>query len=133
MNKIASPQDLQAELRRLLAYAQTEKPSREKLAAEMRGLANRVAADVRLGSDVDELDAIRVAERIKQGIHGGRAEAKDFLFAVKRGDPKDIRTTAEALYAVASNSQRTAEMLGRWWEPSVVVLGVYLTKLRQRQ
>lgn len=44
MKKIATPQDLQAELRRLLAYAQTERPSREKLAAEMRGLADRVAA-----------------------------------------------------------------------------------------
>jgi hypothetical protein len=42
MDKIASPQDLQAELRRLLAYTQTEKPSREKLAAEMRELAARI-------------------------------------------------------------------------------------------
>ena len=45
MDKIASPNELQAELRRLLAYAQTEKPSREKLAAGLRGLASRVAAD----------------------------------------------------------------------------------------
>lgn len=43
MNKIASPQELQAELRRLLAYSQSPKPSREKLAAAMRGLADRVA------------------------------------------------------------------------------------------
>jgi len=43
MNKIASPQQLQDELRRLLAYAQTEKPSREKLAAGLNALADRVA------------------------------------------------------------------------------------------
>lgn len=44
MKKIASPQDLQAELRRLLAYSQgPEKPSRDKIAAELRVLANRVA------------------------------------------------------------------------------------------
>lgn len=43
MRKIASPADLQAELRRLLAYAQSPEPSREKLANELRGLAARVA------------------------------------------------------------------------------------------
>lgn len=43
MNRIASPQDLQAEVHRLLAYSQSPKPSREKLASELRELANRVA------------------------------------------------------------------------------------------
>jgi len=44
MDRIASPQDLQAELRRLLAYCESdEKPSREKLASELRDLANRLA------------------------------------------------------------------------------------------
>ena len=42
MQKIATPQDLQAELHRLLAYCQEENPSREKLAAEIRELADRV-------------------------------------------------------------------------------------------
>lgn len=44
MRKVASPQDLQIELRRLLAYAQTDRPSRTKLALELRSLASRVAA-----------------------------------------------------------------------------------------
>jgi hypothetical protein len=44
MQKIASPQDLQAELRRILALCQGPgKPSREVLATELRGLADRVA------------------------------------------------------------------------------------------
>jgi hypothetical protein len=43
MHKIASPQDLQAELRRLLAYSQEVQPSRQVLASELRELANRVA------------------------------------------------------------------------------------------
>jgi hypothetical protein len=43
MHKIASPNELQAELRRLLAYSQSPKPSRVRLAAEMRELADRVA------------------------------------------------------------------------------------------
>ncbi|MBU0571997.1 MAG: hypothetical protein KKC50_08165 [Candidatus Omnitrophica bacterium] len=45
MDKIATPRELRSEIRRLLAYSQTERPSREKLAAELRGLAGRVAAD----------------------------------------------------------------------------------------
>jgi hypothetical protein len=53
MDKIASPQDLQAELRRLLAYAQTEKPSREKLATGMRVLAARVSFDRVAATDAD--------------------------------------------------------------------------------
>lgn len=43
MNKIASPQDLQNELRRLVAYAESENPSREKLGSELHDLASRVA------------------------------------------------------------------------------------------
>lgn len=44
MKKIATPQDLQAELRRLLAYCQgPDRPSRETLAAELRDLADRTA------------------------------------------------------------------------------------------
>jgi hypothetical protein len=45
MQKIASPQELQSELRRVLAACQgPERPSREKLAEELRALADRVAA-----------------------------------------------------------------------------------------
>jgi hypothetical protein len=44
MKKIASPADLQTELRRLLAYTQSEQPSRVKIAAALRELAERVAA-----------------------------------------------------------------------------------------
>ena len=44
MNKIASPKDLRAEVQRILDYANgPEKPSREKLASDLRSLADRVA------------------------------------------------------------------------------------------
>jgi hypothetical protein len=43
MRKIAGPQDLQAELQRLLAYSQGENPSRQVVARELRKLAVRVA------------------------------------------------------------------------------------------
>ena len=42
MDKIASPQDLAQELRRLLAYAGSPNPSREKLASGLRDLAGAV-------------------------------------------------------------------------------------------
>ena len=43
MDKIASPTELQQELRKLLAYAESDTPSREKLASGISGLADRVA------------------------------------------------------------------------------------------
>jgi hypothetical protein len=43
MRKIAAPQDLQSELRRLLAYSQSHQPSRQVLASELMDLADRVA------------------------------------------------------------------------------------------
>jgi hypothetical protein len=43
MDKIASPMELQSELRKLLEYASTPNPSRVKLAADLASLASRVA------------------------------------------------------------------------------------------
>lgn len=43
MEKIASPKELQAALKDLIAYAGTPNPSRQKLAEALTGLANRVA------------------------------------------------------------------------------------------
>jgi hypothetical protein len=43
MHKIASPQELQAQLQQLLELANSPNPSREKLAKDLRALADRVA------------------------------------------------------------------------------------------
>lgn len=43
MKKIATPQDLTVELRRLQAYAESDSPSREKLAEELHALADQVS------------------------------------------------------------------------------------------
>lgn len=45
MHKIANTTVLQTELRRILAYAQSERPSRSRIAGELRSLSSRVAAD----------------------------------------------------------------------------------------
>jgi hypothetical protein len=44
MKKIATPEELTLELQSLLQYAQSSDPSREKLAAGLRALADRTAA-----------------------------------------------------------------------------------------
>lgn len=55
MKRLASPQDLQAELHRLLAYAQSPRPSRERLSTELTRLADEVAGDTTIyyGNDVE--------------------------------------------------------------------------------
>ena len=45
MDKIASPVELADQLRKILAYAQSDQPSRQKLADSLEVLANRVAAN----------------------------------------------------------------------------------------
>lgn len=42
MNKIANPQELQTELRRLLAYSKSPRPSRENIATSLQVLASRI-------------------------------------------------------------------------------------------
>jgi len=50
MDKIASPDDLTAEIRSLLAYAEGENPSREKLAKDLSALAERVGGTEKTAS-----------------------------------------------------------------------------------
>jgi hypothetical protein len=44
MKKIANSKDLQVELRRVLSYAEGPNPSRERVAEELRELADRLGA-----------------------------------------------------------------------------------------
>ena len=43
MDRIASPNELAIELRQLLAYAERDHPSREKIASSLAALAERIA------------------------------------------------------------------------------------------
>jgi hypothetical protein len=45
MSKISSPRQLQSELGQLIAYTQTEKPSRKRIASALWSLADRIAFD----------------------------------------------------------------------------------------
>lgn len=58
MDKIASPQDLQAELRSLVAFVHaSEKPDRQVIAAKLRDLASRVAGSI------DDTDIVKVVKQ----------------------------------------------------------------------
>ena len=110
MQKIASPQELQTELRRLLAYCQGEQPSREKLAGELLDLAERVARWPHGGGDavtqLEEMYKREVAPHIfdlwagYEQLDGKRADLHHHLppdaeIALKTG----IKKLFEAVHA----------------------------------
>jgi hypothetical protein len=69
MQKIATPQDLQVELQRLLAYCQEPHPSRDRLASELRGLAAKLAAasvtyEITLGLKSDDVKLNMLDEKV---------------------------------------------------------------------
>jgi hypothetical protein len=58
VRKVASPQELQTEIRKILAYCtEASRPSREVIAAELRGLASRlvVGTEGLTGKDYEDL------------------------------------------------------------------------------
>lgn len=75
MHKIASPQELQGELQKLLDLAGTQQPSRQALADGLRGLAVRLAAYSTPAEDIRQ--AINLLDYLPNGVsawveaHGG--------------------------------------------------------------
>lgn len=55
MLKIANTAELQTELRQILAYAQTEQPSRERIARELEDLGHRLTASNTFSAELDAL------------------------------------------------------------------------------
>jgi len=81
MNKIASPQELQAELRKLLAYTQSDKPSREVIARGLQDLASGVAPQIPKTAAVDK---VPIFSKFETKIAYGQIEAmvrKQYPFA----------------------------------------------------
>jgi seryl-tRNA synthetase len=71
MNRIATTQELQAEIKNLLAYAQSKKPSREKLAADLTALAARVAGVKKEEIPESEQDSWKESLRRNKGKYHG--------------------------------------------------------------
>src|SRR5688572_16033768 len=62
MNRIASPTDLQHELRALLVYARTESPSRIVIASTLRNLADRVAKKKQTDAEYQSSDEYKTSK-----------------------------------------------------------------------
>lgn len=68
MDKIASPQELAHELRRILAYTGSENPSRVKLAADLQRLARQMAVDEEAWVLADDAsNALAALQGIQEG------------------------------------------------------------------
>lgn len=101
MNKIATPQDLQAELRRLLAYTQESQPSRTVLASELRDLADKVASNPKA-----EVVAI-MAKILGETVNAlGKDEFKQILEAARWGVFRDDGGDKERLLKIKQVQNR---------------------------
>ena len=103
MRKIASPQDLQTELQSILALCQgEERPSRERLAAELNALADRVAgtplgdaAKILKGKDIKSLSSSDEKKVFKELDKMSEDELKKLIKVYGRnptlgGQPKEV-------------------------------------------
>ena len=78
MEKIASPTELRRELKKLLVYARTPKPSRSKLSGDLQALSIRLAASnakvstflMILTSYLTQYDEKEIAKETKKGGEG---------------------------------------------------------------
>lgn len=111
MHKIASPQELQSELRRLLAYCSgPEKPSRVKLAAELSHLADRVAETS--AEDTDTFTPKRQHKSLGNKMYGSglfmppsKRFLKDVANALMDGKPVSRKKIQEAVEEVDKQSK----------------------------
>jgi hypothetical protein len=126
MNKIATPQDFQAELRSISAFVQShpDKPEREIVAAKLRDLANRVAERApeapklisQLLSTADTLyDArgpLRKMQRTLQSILDD-ASGTSGLELYDDADVEKLRDATRSLDGVLGDAARGMENLAR--------------------
>jgi hypothetical protein len=106
MQKIADASELEAEIRRLLAYTQGESPSRSRLASELQTLSTRLASDE---SEVREvmkllLQTVQQLAKVRPTLRMAAAALKRadsnglfrrvYLPEMIRGDVQDIAENA---------------------------------------
>jgi len=115
MQKIATPQDLQAALRHLIAMTQgPERPSREKLAEELRGLADRVATPEGSPEKLVELfDSLRPKQKIAVALKSvmGTSEMTD-------GKPHDWLVGRRATQKRYNSQTITLMPVDGSWKPN---------------
>lgn len=88
MHKVADTDELQRELRRILAYAQTERPSRARLANELSSLGRRVAGQYSLTAFKRAVSArnIRLIKTMVEELRRSRFSEKEIYRLALAGD-----------------------------------------------
>jgi len=109
MQKISSPQDLQAELERLVSLCDgPERPSREVLASELNGLADRLGPSMRQG-------AYPPAEKLRDDlelVEGKCQDAEASIKAVRSAIKK--YGSGKRFQPQLKNAIQDAKQLGNW-------------------
>ena len=119
MQKIASPQDLQAELQRLASEAAEDRPSREKLASDLRELADRLAGfDREAGESLLDYilpmkDQVKLHDKVEKNDEQAAHLLVDVFSALRKKFSMDSGTN-EALSRVRDLSTR-----GLNWDPGL--------------
>lgn len=119
MEKLASPQDLQAEIRRLLASCEgPERPSREKLAEDLRKLAARVATPKEAGDNLfyDVVDKNAVIS-FYNDVSDEDKQAGDLFYKVMRALQDEMELSRGAQEAL--NRVKTLVGRGKTWDPAM--------------
>jgi len=114
MRKIASPQDLQADLQDLLAYSQSAEPSRAKLASDLRDLADRVATPAGSSEKLVALfDSLRPKQKIAVAMKSvmGTSEMTD-------GSPHDWLVGRRARSKKYNSETITLMPVDGSWKPN---------------
>lgn len=102
MRKIATPLELQNELRSILAETRTERPSRTALATRLRGLAQRVAAD----DDAEHPDLPVKKGQWTLWVTKGRATRWDYTLHNPQGGSNGSTSFTSAKAAFTSATSR---------------------------
>jgi len=105
MHKVASPQELQAELQSIMAFIHGHgpegKPDRQVVAAKLRALADRVAAE-------NTQSALWYELKVAPGVKVRQKETRD-VYEVKQVTPKYVKLvnvqTGESNEAEAKNGR----------------------------
>jgi len=104
MDKIASPAELQDSLRKILAYAESENPSREKIASELDALADKVASP----GDRDTIFIGRMIDVMERQLREMKHSSQLYLRDPNRYAPQldNFKAAVQAVMAMGRTFER---------------------------
>ena len=119
MKKLASPEELTSELRSLLAYAEGDQPSREKLASDLNGLADRVAgrrAPWATNIYIRDFEALeKPADQLSEGLQDLLLAVGNLIHAgdLDDGELRDLKKLGDLVGQTQSGISRVQSQIDR--------------------